>query len=325
MSYSLAQNRVEAGFELVEPTFTHKTNQDEALLRGWRRSAPDAFAVTAEWPATHPFYRTHLGLHDPLLLCETVRQALPLLSHRAYRVPLGHQLLWKDFSWVVDPEAMHADGGPVELDLRISCHDVKYRRDRAAAISMTVDVERAGRPMATARSSFSIQDRAIYERLRGGYADAAAATARAVPLPPPAGVEAFGRDRFEDVVLAATDRPGRWQLRVDTTHPILFDHVVDHAPGMLLLEAARQAALAAAHPRRTAVTGMDSVFVKYAELDAPCWLETERSLDGDQVLVVARQHDREIFSSTVTLSAAPVTSATPATASAPATSAPVAV
>ncbi|NEA65242.1 AfsA-related hotdog domain-containing protein [Streptomyces sp. SID12488] len=130
-------------------------------------------------------------------------------------------------------------------------------------------------------------------------------------------MEAFGRDRFEDVVPAATDRPGRWQLRMDTTHPILFDHVFDHAPGMLLLEAARQAALAAARPRRTAVTGMNSVFVKYAELDAPCWLETERSVDGGKVRVVARQHDREIFSSTVPLSDAPVTSATPAAASAP--------
>ncbi|WP_142212826.1 AfsA-related hotdog domain-containing protein [Streptomyces sp. SLBN-118] len=62
---------------------------------------------------------------------------------------------------------------------------------------------------------------------------------RLLLLPPPACLTPFGRDRFEDVVLAATDRPDRWQLRVDTTHPILFDHLVDHAPGMLLLEPAR--------------------------------------------------------------------------------------
>ncbi|WP_442819295.1 AfsA-related hotdog domain-containing protein [Streptomyces sp. NBC_01236] len=81
------------------------------------------------------------------------------------------------------------------------------------------------------------------------YADPTADTARAVPLPPPAGLTPFGRDRFEDAVLAATDRPDRWQLRVDTTHPALFDHLVDHAPGILLLEAARQAARAHGTPR----------------------------------------------------------------------------
>ncbi|MBW8800473.1 MAG: hypothetical protein JF597_44935 [Streptomyces sp.] len=269
MSISFAQHALENSFERVSPDFTHKTNQAEVLLRDWRRTAPDAFTVTAAWPATHPFYVNRLGLHDPLLLSETVRQTLPLLSHGAYRVPFGHQLLWKDFGWSLDPSAACADGGPAELELHITCTEVTYRRERAAAISLSVEVERGGRHLAAARSRFTIQDRTVYNRLRGPYADAAAATARAVPLPPPAGLTPFGRDRFEDVVLAATDRPDRWQLRVDTTHPTLFDHLVDHVPGMLLLEAARQAALATAHPGTAAVTGMESDFARYAEMDAP--------------------------------------------------------
>ncbi|WP_260845011.1 AfsA-related hotdog domain-containing protein [Streptomyces sp. SLBN-31] len=47
-----------------------------------------------------------------------------------------------------------------------------------------------------------------------------------------------------DVVLSPLGQPHRWQLRVDTRHPVLFDHIVDHVPGMLLIEAARQAATA---------------------------------------------------------------------------------
>ncbi|MDH6549760.1 ScbA/BarX family gamma-butyrolactone biosynthesis protein [Streptomyces sp. SAI-041] len=307
MSIDLAQHSLTSRFEMVSADHTHKTNQDEMLLRSWRRTGPDTFTVTAAWPAEHRFYVSRLGLYDPLLLSETVRQTLPLLSHGAYQVPFGHQLLWKDFSWTLDPAASRADGGPAELELHISCHEVTYRRDRASAISLTVEVERGGQALATARTRFTIQDRTVYNRLRGAYADAAAATARAVPLPPPAGLSPFGRDRFEDVVLAATDRADRWQLRVDTTHPVLFDHVVDHAPGMLLLEAARQAALAAAHPRPMAVTGMDSDFVRYAEMDAPCLLHTERLADPSQVRVSAHQHDREIFSSHVTLTPAPTT------------------
>ncbi|MFI6371950.1 ScbA/BarX family gamma-butyrolactone biosynthesis protein [Streptomyces sp. NPDC050546] len=308
MSISLAEHGVGNRFETVSSVLTHKTNQDEVLLRSWRRTAPDAFTVTAAWPATHPFYVNRLGLHDPLMLSETVRQTLPLLSHGAYNVPFGHQLLWKDFSWTLDPAAAYADGGPAELELHIACDEVTYRRERASAITLRVDVERDGSPLASVRSRFTIQDRTVYNRLRGPYADAAAATARAVPLPPPAGLTPFGRDRFEDVVLAATDRPDRWQLRVDTTHPILFDHLVDHAPGMLLLEAARQAALATAHPDTVTVTGMETDFVRYAEMDIPCWLEAEQLADPDQVRISARQHGKEIFASVVTLAAVPADS-----------------
>lgn len=302
MSSRLAQSRSGRHVEQVLPAFTHKTNHDEVLLRSWRQVAPDTFAVTARWPQTHSFYQNRHGLHDPLLLSETVRQTFPLLAHRAYRVPLGHQLLWRDFSWDLDdPDASYATGCPVELDLRIACHDVTYRQGRATAVSMTVDVARDGHPMATARSRFAIKNRAVYNRLRGRYADAVAATARAIPPPPPADPLPAGRGRPADVVISATDRTNWWQLRVDTSHPILFDHPVDHAPGMLLLEAARQAALTTAHPRPVVLAGMESVFLRYAELDAPCWLKAETFGNARRVRVGAWQHDREIFTSFVTL------------------------
>ncbi|TQK50898.1 hypothetical protein FBY35_1267 [Streptomyces sp. SLBN-118] len=54
-----------------------------------------------------------------------------------------------------------------------------------------------------------------------------------------------------------------------------------------------------------AVTGMDCDFVKYAEMYAPCRLQTEWTVDSDRVRIRARQHDREIFSSVVTLAAIP--------------------
>ncbi|MFF3446643.1 ScbA/BarX family gamma-butyrolactone biosynthesis protein [Streptomyces sp. NPDC002667] len=342
----------------VPQSYTHKTRPEEVLLRAWERTGPDAFTVTAQWPRDHGFYRTRHGLLDPMLLGETIRQTLPLLSHGAYAVPLGHQLLWQDLDWhLVDPApeipagpggtatahmapepapesgpegpvalssdpsdsptgpqapaALYAgsDPAPALVELRITCPKVTYRRDRAAAIALRVEVLRDGAPFAVAHSRFTIQDRAVYERLRGRYADIAAV--RVLPLSPPASPRPVGRDGFEDVVLSPTHTPDRWQLRTDTTHPILFDHPVDHAPGMLLLEAARQAAQALAHPEATVAVGMESVFTRYAELDAPCWILADvlapDCLGRTRVRVTARQNDRDIFTSTVTL--APVTDA----------------
>ncbi|MFF7266247.1 ScbA/BarX family gamma-butyrolactone biosynthesis protein [Streptomyces sp. NPDC008159] len=287
-------------------SYTHKTNPAEVLLTSWHRTGDDTFAVTARWPREHAFYLARFGRHDPLFLTETVRQTLPLLSHAAYDVPLGHQLLWKDLGWDVDPDGLRVEGGAdAEIDLHITSSDVKYRKERATAVTLSVEAERAGSRLATARTSFTIHDRAVYERLRGRNADIESANARILPLPPPSPTQHAGRDRYQDVVLSRTDVPLRWQLRTDTSHPVLFDHPVDHAPGMLLLEAARQATQSATHPRRTLVVGLSCDFTRYAEFDAPCWVTAAplpRDLDArPRMLVTAEQNDEAIFTSVVTL------------------------
>lgn len=118
----------------------------------------------------------------------------------------------------------------------------------------------------------------------------------------------MARTRPEDVVLSAGDRPGRWKLRIDPTHPVLFDHPVDHAPGMLLLEAARQAAHAASG-RPSAVVGMKAEFLRYTEFDSPCWVWADRLPSDPQgrrrVLTTLEQNGRRVFSADVTLEAAP--------------------
>ncbi len=305
-SLQLAHDEASVPCTPVPQAYTHKANPAEVLLTGWCRTAPDTFTVRARWPRSHDFYAIRHGLHDPLLLSETVRQTLPLLSHAAYQVPLGHQLLWERFQWDLEPGALRSEGRPAEVELRITCTDVRYRRQSAAAVVLTAEAWREGCRLGGARTHFTIQNRAVYARLRGAYADIGLANARALPVPSPAPASVVARERAEDVVLSPAGGDNRWQLRADTSHPILFDHPVDHVPGMLLLEAARQAAHATAASRPTVVTGMETTFIRYAELDAPCWIDA-RPLSGGaagprRVLVTARQNDEEIFTCVVTLS-----------------------
>ncbi|WP_411078894.1 ScbA/BarX family gamma-butyrolactone biosynthesis protein [Streptomyces sp. cmx-18-6] len=289
---------------------THKTDPVSVLLKSWRRRGKDAFTIHARWPAGHGFYAPRHGTHDPLLWCETVRQVLPFLSHAAYRVPMGHQLLWRDFTWELRAESLGADSAPAAVDLHVTCEDVKYRKDRASALTLSVEAERDGRLLGRARTGFTIQDRAVYERLRGPYAGVLSSDLHDRPLPAPADPAHVGRGDVKDVVLSPTGAPRTWELRADTTHPYFFDHAVDHAPGMLLLEAARQAACATAHPAPVVVLGMDTAFARYAEFDAPCRLVAD-PLPTDasgrrRVMVTAQQHARPVASTTVTLAEAPV-------------------
>ncbi len=65
------------------------------------------------------------------------------------------------------------------------------------------------------------------------------------------------------------------ELLVDTSHPYFFEHAIDHVPGLMLIEAIRQAATAAMHlfygvplDAASIIDRIEITFERYAELDA---------------------------------------------------------
>ncbi|MEU0082468.1 AfsA-related hotdog domain-containing protein, partial [Micromonospora tulbaghiae] len=88
----------------------------------------------------------------------------------------------------------------------------------------------------------------------------------------------------------------------DRTHPILFDHPLDHVPGMLLLEAARQSTTATLG-HTTLPLHIDSTFTRYVELDTPCTIHTTHHTTPTghhTVTVTAHQADQTAFHCTIT-------------------------
>ncbi|WP_327177408.1 hypothetical protein OG599_20380 [Streptomyces sp. NBC_01335] len=287
----------------VSAAEVHKADPREQLLVGWRPTGADRFAIDARWPAGHRFYAGPRGTRDPLLLIECVRQAIPMLCHAAYGVPQGFRQAWSDLRFVFEPAVLASRGVPADAELDVVCTDIVRRGTRIAGMTMSVQASLKGVPAARVQTRFSNQSPAIYERLRGAYT-VEEAHARALapgrPVPPPL----VGRERAADVVLSPSPAPDRWYLRSDLNHPVLFDHPVDHVPGMLLLEAARQAALAAS-PQRSAVLGMRTVFKRYAEFDTPCVVVAGRAgapagPEGSRVtLVTVEQNGARIFAAEV--------------------------
>ncbi|MFI0186447.1 ScbA/BarX family gamma-butyrolactone biosynthesis protein [Streptomyces sp. NPDC017082] len=283
----------------VPKEYVHRAAVTEVFLTGWRQSAPDTCVVTAQWPRAHTFYGPAGGFHDPLLFSETLRQTVPLLSHAVYGAPMDHKQIWRDLRVALDPAALRAGLTPADVELRIRCSDVERRAGVLRGMRMEVTATCDGRHLATASTTFSSHSRALYQRLRGAYADAEQAMAGAIALPLPVQPELVGRDRPHDVVLSPRDADGRWQLRVHTLHPVIFDHPNDHAPGMLLLEAARQAAQHLLGPAPVLATGLDAAFHRYAELDAPAWVAAE-PLGAGRVRVTVEQHAELVCACTVT-------------------------
>lgn len=264
----------------LAPEQVHKASAAEVLLAGVDRLGENHFSVAALWPRNgflgHSAERVTA---DPLLLAETVRQCAIVLSHRFHGVPAGHRfvLCEMDFGWEGPMPAVGDRPLPVELDIRCAAtvtgpHRFGMRLDAVFFVD--------GRRRARAGLRWEVLTPRRYAALRSRRRSAAeAGTAlppgtAGVPLPP----MAVGYRDERDVLLSAL--PGTdagWLLRLDRSHPVLFDHENDHISGMTLLEAFRQAALVAPGgapltdpaPRLSACTSADASFTAFAELDEP--------------------------------------------------------
>jgi hypothetical protein len=275
----------------VPRQLVHRAAVAEVLLTSCHALADDSFVLGAQWPRTHGFYTPTAGLHDPMLLAETIRQSGMLVAHQAFGVPFGTQFALAEIRLAIDPPGLPVTGVPAELTAYLSCHGIHRRPDTGALSRMRVELEvfRDGVRIGGGGGSFSCLTPERYARLRAATKPKGVAPDRAIPAPVSGGP--VGRDRECDVVLSPADADGTWLLRVDPDHPILFDHPLDHVPGMGLLEAMRQAALAIRHPEPALPLSIQAAFTHYVELDIPCLIRATTGEDGT-VHVSVEQKDQ---------------------------------
>ncbi|MEV0125759.1 ScbA/BarX family gamma-butyrolactone biosynthesis protein [Streptomyces sp. NPDC050703] len=255
----------------VPREYVHRASLAEVFLTGCRRTDGTRFALTGQWPRAHTFFTSADGLsHDPMQAAETIRQVGLFLAHAQFGVPLDHQFLLHDMEYSTDPGRLLVGRGPTNLDLEADCTDLVWKGNRLARFAMHVRIGREGHLAAAGSGRFTCVAPATYRRLRG---EARRASGPPAARPGPVTPRLVGRTLPRDVVLARGGRPGSWLLSADARHPVLFDHVGDHVPGMVLVEAARQAACALVAPRTFAPTGATTVFHRYVEYDAPCRID----------------------------------------------------
>ena len=290
----------------VPKEYVHRASLAEVFLSGCTaQDGGQRFSLTGQWPRAHTFFNSADGSsHDPLQAAETFRQAGMFVTHAEHEVPLGHHFVLWSLSCHTDLDQLRIASRPTDFDLDVSCPD-SAPRGRASARRMGIGfaLRRDGRPVAHGDGLYSVVTPAVYARLRANRPErqpvSGGPAVAAGPMPP----AAVGRTSPADVVLTPTDAPDRWLLTPDLDHPILFDHGGDHLPGMVLLEAARQAACARLAPRALIPASTSTTFNRYVELDSPCWVDvtgvTPGSDDTVTVEVVGRQDGETVFTSTV--------------------------
>ncbi|WNF25412.1 ScbA/BarX family gamma-butyrolactone biosynthesis protein [Streptomyces sp. C11-1] len=280
------------GIEMV-----HRSRPEDAFPQNWVRLGHDRFSVEALLPHDHPFFAPVAeDRHDPLLVAEAMRQAAMLAFHAGYGVPLGHHFLMADLEYVCHPEHLAVGGGPTAIDVEVYCSDLKWRGGLPAQGRVGWAVHRGGRLAATGTGATRFTTPKAYRRIRQDVPTEGISIPRTAPVP----ASRAGRTRAEDVVLSETGRDGVWGLRVDTRHPTLFQRPNDHVPGMLLLEAARQAACLVAGGGGMVPAEASTRFHRYAEFGSPCWIRAvvlpESAGDTVTLRVTGNQDGKPVFS-----------------------------
>ncbi|MCJ0868259.1 ScbA/BarX family gamma-butyrolactone biosynthesis protein [Streptomyces sp. AP-93] len=286
----------------VPRALVHRAAVAEVFLTGMCRITEDRFHIKAQWPRGHSFFAPVAGTHyDPMLIAETIRQVGAYLAHEAFDVPVGHQFLLWSLEYSTVPEQLVMGGAPADLDLTVTCPEIRRRGSRLTALTYEVVIRQEDRVVATGRVGYTVTSPAVYQRLR---AKQLAAQPDSVLGSAPVAPAEVGRLSPFDVVLSAASGPGVWELRYDIRHPVLFDHVGDHVPGMVLLEAARQAVTIDAEAGVIPVSVM-STYHRYAEFGSPLWIRAEPAsaeLGGAaarSVRVTGHQDGEQVFEAVV--------------------------
>ena len=239
--------------------------------------------------------------HDIVLIAEALSQTGIIAAAQVAGASPELFFMPRQMRVVQDP-LEHNRRGPdaVRMALTVdvaSSTAVKRRREgRPPGGWLHADCAIEGRPSGICEVSCAWLNDDMYEMLRG---ERAGRTDVEVYRPAAEAELNTGRRHVENAVITRlcdgeTSGTHRSELLVDTSDPTFFDLPLDHVPGLMLLEAMRQAATATAcrqlriEPETVHVHEANLGFSRFAEYDAPVTIDT--SLDEVTSVVSIHLH-----------------------------------
>ncbi|MEU8995582.1 ScbA/BarX family gamma-butyrolactone biosynthesis protein [Streptomyces caniferus] len=228
----------------VERELVHRTSVAEVLLTDVRPAdTAHVFLAAASWPRAHAtFPRDGSQRHSPLILVETLRQLGLYVPLRFYAVPAAFHAVITDLYFHLRPaDETPARAGATQVTCRARVSAVRRLRDGpVVGLRLNVTFAAYGKTFGCGGGGVRFLDGARFTALRAASAGvASSARPSGQGNRPPAARLTVNHPH--DVVLAL-DGDGLLVSPADPLHPFFFDHPTDHVPGMVLLEAARQAA-----------------------------------------------------------------------------------
>ncbi|MBT2395485.1 ScbA/BarX family gamma-butyrolactone biosynthesis protein [Streptomyces sp. ISL-100] len=263
----------------VPRAMVHRAAIAEVFLTDSRRTTdqPDTYEVAAQLPRAH-IMGENSGTHDFLLLVEVLRQGGVFLAHAYENVGLDESFIFRSLRMqMLDLSAVRTDDRPSRAVVTFTVDPQRKRNGRVQALDFTGSFSIEGKTALRFSGGLAFFTRSVYRALRARRRDALVGSIGVLPTHVAADPASVGRRDPYNVVITQAIGAGDSTLSAtvlsDTTHPHLFDHRLDHIPGNLLLEAARQLAAASVSSLHSIsatglqVTSLDATFQEFAELD----------------------------------------------------------
>lgn len=281
----------------------HRTALAEVLLTDVQQEQEHVFTAAAQWSRSHPtFNRGGDGRHNPLLVAETMRELGICIPLKFYGVEEQWHFLIEELKFEIEPGAEPKAGyGGTEITCEVGVEVLAVGREGRGAVlgvapapgvvqRMRLSVRfvaEGGGEFARAEGVARFLTPTAYAVVRGrgrgreqgpghvGRGDVGTCehgcdcvqAARVLVVPDPAGVGVTSRS---DLLIGLDPDDGRTVvLPTDPYHPFFFDHVSDHIPGMVLVEAVRQAAALQAGRPEWRVVGCQLRPLCFTEQDPP--------------------------------------------------------
>ena len=266
--------------QTVPRAWVHKRSLDNVLVTEIRACADDRFLCAGRLPTAHSFFNDagRRPYEDILFYTELGRQASLAISHAFLNVGLDDVFIFEGSHAALTDIVWRASGESSEsVAIEIHISELARRKNNAVARVVTEHTMWIGsHPVFTGTGAFTIQPAAVFQRLRkkhaigGGQPLRVRASRPNVTISTPSRVE--GTNEFAASIV------------IDQTHPYFFDHPCDHVPGMLLLEACAQLAVAS-YGETTGVQPLGlsayaTSFTQFVECDIPVTLTAHVNADA---------------------------------------------
>ena len=287
-------------FEQTVPrALAHRRGVGEVYVCDSTQIEDERFLLALQVPRAHSLWFDRRGPHhDPFSVAEACRQGAFVVVHRYLRIPQGLPFSLQRVEFRVEDVDVYRDDGvaPLEAVCDLRLEESHREGDALRAMSFSGELTIGDSPAMSMGGGLVFLPSDDYEVLRSHQRarkerDGGGGRAAVEPIEP----HLVGRRDERNVVIGEPAEEGgelRFPIVVDEAHPFFFDHAQDHLPGPLIVEAYRQAAIAAATRSGelaspvTVAAGCRASFSDFAELDADTQCAASvRGAEGGRVTV----------------------------------------
>lgn len=236
----------------IDRRYVHRQAINEVFITDSQQVDSNHFIFSAMLPKSHMYFNDFPELsdghrcYDAMLLLEVFRQTSIYVTHKYYDVPLSAKFIFNNAEFkILNYPLLEIMQKPLYSVIPVKITNLKYRKKILVGYTLEMTLLINNIACAQKRMGIGWMDDTVWKKLRAKNENLPSLNYNIIK---PANCTSVGRFFPRNVVIGDVqmkDHALSATLIVDQSYSSIFDHPLDHIPGMFIIEACRQAALLA--------------------------------------------------------------------------------